>query len=160
MTATFTIDRYENAAAVNVLAAGGQADLALPALDPDLREAWDTAGLWSDWDVYDPRGTAVTTLFTLCDLLRPYESPEWGNTGGRYGYSAGAGGLTSWDWHTLDSGCFPDEGDSRENYSDPWIVQELATYLGEDDEHLVHVVHLADLLSQIVARCDERVPAL
>ena len=28
-------------------------------------------------------------LWTLCEVLRGYESPSWGNTGGRYGHVGG-----------------------------------------------------------------------
>lgn len=155
MTLTLTIERLELPAAVEILAAGGHADLAAATFGPGLLEAWKIAGLSLDWDPYAPAETALNSLFTLCDLLRSYESAAWGNTGGRYGHSAGMGGLTSEDWHMLDSGCFPEEGPSRTDYSDPVIVQELATYLGEDDAHLEHVVHLADLLSAVTQRCAE-----
>lgn len=57
-------------------------------LSDDARALADAACLSElDWS----EGTYMLSevLWTLCEVLRGYESPSWGNTGGRYGHVGG-----------------------------------------------------------------------
>ena len=40
-----------------------------------------------DWHSLEDAGTEA--LWSLCEVLRGYESPAWGNTSGRYGHTGG-----------------------------------------------------------------------
>lgn len=105
-----------------------------------------------DWDEGDPYGSAMVALSALVDILSAYESPEWGNVSGRYDSTGHR--LTSEDWHALDSDSFPDDGTiGTLDTPDLCGLQEVATYIGEDDAHVRHVVDCADLLSAVIDEC-------
>ena len=84
-----------------------------------------------DWHSLEDAGTEA--LWSLCEVLRGYESPEWGNTGGRYGHSGG--------WLDLDtvSELFEediyDEGGEPHlalaDFSDPYMVWYLVRWAKE-----------------------------
>ena len=104
---------------------------------------WDELDLASlDW--YDREGSAMQALFVLCEILRGYESPEWGNTGGRYGHRGGY--LTGDDWDALARGEYvADEGEeSWETYAYNAAVRGLT----DADQHLTldGMIALADFL--------------
>ena len=130
------IDRYSDPAAA-LLAAG---DRATPS-DAAVARVWDLA-VRDAWDPHDPHAAAVLALCDLADLLTGWESPEWGNVGGRYSYQPGAGGLSCGDWAALGGGYYRDE----ERHIDLQPVHDL---LEADPAALPAVVHLGDLLATI-----------
>ena len=94
------------------------------------------------WDSLDDAGNEA--LRSLCEVLRGYESPDWGNTGGRYGHSGGwldldtVSELSEEDIHDEDGEPHPALAD----FSDPYLVWYLARWAdecGSDD-----LVELAD----------------
>lgn len=157
-----TIDRFKSDRVVHALAAGSDAGVLASLRGGDfegVRDAWDAADMDLSWDKGDPYGSAVSALFALSDLLRLWESPAWGNTGGRYGHNAGAGGLSSDDVAALEAGTFDDSPDedvreARREW-DHVYMQGIYDYLQESPAHLANVVHLGDLLSQVHNRCRE-----
>ena len=95
-----------------------------------------------DWYSLESGGTEA--LWSLCEVLRGYESPAWGNTGGRYGHSGG--------WLDLDAvselsedDLTNEDGDPHPallDFSDPYMVWYLVRWAeehGPDD-----LVELAD----------------
>lgn len=57
-------------------------------------EGTDAARLFHEadlgtWDWYYLDEPVAELLWSLCDVLRHYESPKWGNTSGRYGHQGG-----------------------------------------------------------------------
>lgn len=95
-----------------------------------------------DW--YDLEGAGTEALWALCEVLRGYESPTWGNTGGRYGHSGGfldldtVSELSEEDIHGEDGKPHPALWD----FSDPYVVWYLIRWAdehGPDD-----LVELAD----------------
>lgn len=71
-----------NAHAANV------ATFLAPLEDTDAARLFHEADLGS-WDWYYLDEPAVDLLWSLCEVLRYYESPDWGNTSGRYGHRGG-----------------------------------------------------------------------
>ena len=150
-----TIDRFGDNTVVGALAMGGDpAILAALAHGPfeSVRDAWGAADMDLSWDKGDPSGSAFAALWDICTLLDGWESPEWGNAGGRYDYSPGAGGLSSDAWAALAAGDYAEHWESQDSH-DAHGVQALFDYLAESDSHLAHVVHLGDMLSQVIDRC-------
>lgn len=84
-----------------------------------------------DWYSLEDAGT--TALWSLCEVLRGYESPEWGNTGGRYGHSGG--------WLDLDAvselfeeDIYDEDGETHPalaDFSDPYMVWYLVRWAKE-----------------------------
>ena len=107
---------------------------------------WDAADLNSqDWTGYE--ATRAEVLWMLCEVLRGYESPEWGNTSGRYGHTGG--------WLDLDTVEGLDESDLTDEDGEPhpalsdfpdpfpvWAMAQWAADHGESD-----LLTLADALS-------------
>ena len=98
-----------------------------------------------DW--YDLGCVGTEALWSLCEVLRGYESPSWGNTGGRYGHTGG--------WLDLDTvselfeeELYTEDGETHpalSDFSDPrmvWYLVRWAEEYGEDD-----LVELADAVS-------------
>ena len=150
------IDVFDEPTVVDKLADGEDVAV-LAALEggphAGVRQGWAAMQLDLDWDRQDPFGSAINALFLICDVLRGYESPSWGNTGGRYGHHAGMTGLTAEDWEALEAHTFALSGPTRQEYSDPETVQSLADFLNEDTANLTSVVQLGDMLDQITTRC-------
>ena len=126
---------------------------------PGIIRAWDAADLdMQDWG--DPFGAAVGACIDLASLMVGWESPEWGNIGGRWDVSLGIGGLTDEHWEALAE-CLADENDTA--WESVWDVREgehqgvcipgLFRYLSESEAHLADVVRLGDLLADIVDQC-------
>lgn len=86
--------------AAQMIAAGGGRYLRIY-LPADARRVWDAGDMASE-DWCDSEAAASGMLWALCELLRSYESPEWGNTGGRYGHSGGF--LDDEDWAAIEAG--------------------------------------------------------
>ena len=95
-----------------------------------------------DWYSLEDAGTDA--LWSLCEVLRGYESPDWGNTGGRYGHTGG--------WLDLDTvselfeeDIYDEDGETHlalADFSDPsmvWYLVRWAKEYGPDD-----LVELAD----------------
>ena len=84
-----------------------------------------------DWYSLESGGTEA--LWSLCEVLRGYESPEWGNTGGRYGHSGG--------WLDLDTvselfeeDLYTEDGEPHDalmDFSDPFMVWYLVRWAKE-----------------------------
>ena len=57
-------------------------------LSESANELFDQAGMGElDWHSLEDAGTEA--LWSLCEVLRGYESHAWGNTSGRYGHTGG-----------------------------------------------------------------------
>lgn len=94
------------------------------------------------WHSLEDAGTEA--LWSLCEVLRGYESPDWGNTGGRYGHSGGfldldtVSELSEEDIHDEDG----EPHLALVDFSDPYMVWYLVRWAdehGSDD-----LVELAD----------------
>ena len=115
-------------------------------LSDSANELFDQAGMGElDWYSLESGGTEA--LWSLCEVLRGYESPEWGNTGGRYGHSGG--------WLDLDTvselfeeDLYTEDGEPHlalADFSDPYMVWCLVRWAeehGPDD-----LVELADAIN-------------
>ena len=115
-------------------------------LSESANELFDQAGMGElDWYSLESGGTEA--LWSLCEVLRGYESPEWGNTGGRYGHSGG--------WLDLDTvselfeeDLYTEDGEPHlalADFSDPYMVWCLVRWAeehGPDD-----LVELADAIN-------------
>ena len=116
-------------------------------LSESANELFDQAGMGElDWYSLESGGTEA--LWSLCEVLRGYESPDWGNTGGRYGHSGG--------WLDLDTvselfeeDIYDEDGEPHlalADFSDPYMVWSLirwAKEYGPDD-----LVELADSINK------------
>ena len=98
-----------------------------------------------DWHSLEDAGTEA--LWSLCEVLRDYESPAWGNTSGRYGHTGG--------WLDLDTvselfeeDIYNEDGEPHDalmDFSDPfmvWYLVRWANEYGPDD-----LVELADAIN-------------
>lgn len=85
-------------------------------------------GIYEAWDGGDLHASATDALWNICLILRGYESPDWGNTDGRYAVSHGAGGLIDVEWEALDAGTFTRLVHGQGDYLDPWTTQALADH--------------------------------
>lgn len=131
------------ARAARRIAAGGGRYLRtyLPA---DARVVWDDCDMaCEDWG--DAEASALGMLWALCELLRSYESPEWGNTAGRYGHSGGF--LDDEDWAAIEAG--------DEDYDHPdldpgqWFAI-IAAHRVAQDGNLRAVIQMADILDMAI----------
>ena len=104
------------------------------------------AGL-DELDWYDLKCVGTEALWMLCEVLRGYESPAWGNTGGRYGHTGGwldldaVAGLSEDDIYDEDG----EPHDTLMDFSDPYAVWYLVRWAeehGPDD-----LVELADAIN-------------
>ena len=104
------------------------------------------AGL-DELDWYDLKCVGTEALWMLCEVLRGYESPAWGNTGGRYGHLGGwldldtVAGLSEDELYTEDG----EPHDALMDFSDPyaaWYLVRWANEYGPDD-----LVELADAIN-------------
>lgn len=115
-------------------------------LSDSANDLFDRAGM-GELDWLSPEDAAPEALWSLCEVLRGYESPAWGNTGGRYGHSGG--------WLDLDAVSALSEDDIYDedgephltlaDFSDPYMVWYLVRWAeehGADD-----LVELADALN-------------
>lgn len=98
------------------------------------------------WHSLEDAGTEA--LWSLCEVLRGYESPDWGNTGGRYGHSGGfldldtVSELSEEDIHDEDG----EPHLALADFSDPYMVWYLIRWAdehGPDD-----LVELADSIQK------------
>lgn len=94
-----------------------------------LANAADLEG--RDWGA--PHATIVDAIMEACMILQSWESPEWGNVGGRYGVNFGAGGLTGAEYDALeevDTTVTDTTGDPRFEMLelDGWDVHALSVY--------------------------------
>lgn len=107
----------------------------------DAANLFDIMAL-SDHDWYDREATTMETLFSMCEVLRAYESPSWGNTGGRYGH--GGGYLTGDVLDALDAGA--DDLESQDT-SMGYAMLALARHLRDEGESgLRTAIMLGDIL--------------
>lgn len=94
-----------------------------------LANAADLEG--RDW--HDLESVTVSTIMEACMILQSWESPAWGNVGGRYGVNFGAGGLTGAEYDALesvDTMTTDTTGDPRFEMLelDGWDVHALSVY--------------------------------
>lgn len=141
-----TFEDYETAQmarAARMIAADNGHDVR-PFLPTDARAVWDDCDMMAeDWG--DGEASALTMLFSLCELLRSYESPEWGNTSGRYGHSGGF--LSAEDWAALEAGDY--------YYADSDMVDgDWPTMIGAyqviQRDGLRAVIQMADILDMAI----------
>lgn len=111
----------------------------------DSAKALFTRSGMGELDWYSLEDAGYEALWSLCEILRGYESPEWGSTGGRYGHSGG--------WLDLDAVSELAETDiyahpELADFSDPYLVWYLVRYAeehGADD-----LVELADSINKVL----------
>lgn len=97
----------------------------------------------SDDDWYDREAATFEALFSMCEVLRAYESPSWGNTGGRYGHRGGY--LTGEVFDALDAGVDDLE---LQDTSMGYAMLALARYLRDEGESgLRTTIMLGDILN-------------
>ena len=120
--------------------------------DPAALELANAADLEGrDW--YDLEHTTVNAIMEACMILQSWESPTWGNVGGRYDVSFGAGGLTGDEYDALeavDTATTDTTGDPRFEMLelDGWDVHALSTYARHCAAHgEAALVALVDALS-------------
>lgn len=115
-----------------------------PYLPADARMVWDATDMASeDWG--DAEASALGLLWALCELLRSYESPSWGNTGGRYGHSGGF--LDSDDWAAIEA--FDEDYDHPDLDSGQWFAI-IAAHRTAQGGNLRAVIQMADILSMAI----------
>ena len=138
-----TFEDYEAAQMSHAawMIASGKAHEARPYLPADARMVWDATDMaCEDW--CDSEAAASGMLWALCELLRSYESPKWGNTGGRYGHSGGF--LDDEDWTAIqlgDEDCQHPDLDSGQ-----WFAIVAAEKLIQRG-YLRAVIQMADILA-------------
>lgn len=129
--------------AAQIIAAGGGRYLRIY-LPADARMVWDATDMASeDWD--DAEASALGLLWALCELLRSYESPEWGNTGGRYGHSGGF--LDDEDWAAIEAG--DEDYDHPDLDPSQWFAI-IAAHRVAQDGNLRAVIQMADILDMAI----------
>ena len=115
-------------------------------LSESANELFDQAGMGElDWYSLEDAGTEA--LWSLCEVLRDYESPAWGNTSGRYGHTGG--------WLDLDTiedlsetDIYNEDGDPHPallDFSDPYMVWYLVRWAKEYGPS--DLVELADAIN-------------
>ena len=109
-------------------------------LPAPARAVWDDCDMaCEDW--HDTEASALGLLWALCELLRSFESPEWGNTGGRYGHSGGF--LDSDDWAAIEAG--DEDYDHLDLDSGQWFAI-IAAHRTAQGGNLRAVIQMADIL--------------
>ena len=125
--------------AAQIIAAGEGSEVR-PFLPVPARAVWDDCEMaCEDWD--DTEASTLGLLWALCELLRSCESPEWGNTGGRYGHSGGF--LNGDDWAAIEA--FDDDYEHLDLDSGQWFVI-IAAYQVIQRGNLRAVIQMADIL--------------
>lgn len=131
------------ARAARIIAAGEGRNLR-PYLPADARLVWDAGDMASeDWG--SPEGASISLLWALCELLRSYESPEWGNTGGRYGHSGGF--LDYEDWAAIEAG--DEDHEHLDLDSGQWFAIIAAHRIAQRG-NLRAVIQMADILDMAI----------
>lgn len=115
-------------------------------LSDSANDLFDRAGMGEiDWYYLEEAG--IEMMWALCEVLRGHESPEWGNTGGRYGHSGGwldldaVSALSEADIYDEDCEPHPALADFSDPYI-PWYLTRWAESNGPDD-----LVELADAIN-------------
>ena len=142
-----TFGDYETAQmarAARIIAAGGGRVHARAYLPTDARMVWDAGDMASE-DWYDSEPSAISLLWALCELLRSYESPEWGNTAGRYGHSGGF--LDDEDWAAIEAG--DEDYDHPDLDPSQWFAI-IAAHRVAQDGNLRAVIQMADILDMAI----------
>lgn len=115
-----------------------------PYLPTDARGVWDDCDMMAeDWG--DAEASAFNMLWALCELLRSYESPEWGNTGGRYGHSGGF--LDDEDWAAIEAG--DEDYEHSDLDSGQWFAIIAAHRIARSG-NLRAVIQMADILDMAI----------
>lgn len=131
------------ARAARIIAAGEGRNLR-PYLPLSARVVWDAGDMASE-DWYDPEPSAISLLWALCELLRSYESSEWGNTGGRYGH--GGGFLDDEDWAAIEAG--DEDYEHLDLDSGQWFAIIAAHRIAQRG-NLRAVIQMADILDMAI----------
>lgn len=112
-------------------------------LSDSANELFERSGM-GEMDWYSLADAGHEALWALCEVLRGYESPAWGNTGGRYGHSGGFLDLDTVS-EMSEEDIYDGDGEPHlalADFSDPYVVWFLARYA---EEHGVDdLVELAD----------------
>lgn len=137
-----TFEDYETAQMVQAarIIAAGMGYEVRPCLPADACMVWDATDMaLEDW--HDSEATASGMLWALCELLRGYESPAWGNTGGRYEHSGGF--LDDEDWAAIEAG--DEDYDHPDLDPSQWFAI-IAAHRVAQDGNLRAVIQMADIL--------------
>ena len=118
-------------------------------------EGTDAARLFHEadlgaWDWYYLTEPVEDILWSLCEVLRHYESPDWGNTSGRYGHTGGHLDIDAVLSMTEDDVDFGrDDADSPlGDFAEPYAVWTFARWA---DEHgPAALVTLADRAHEVL----------
>lgn len=141
-----TFEDYETAQmlrAARTIAADNGHDVR-PFLPTDARAVWDDCDMMAeDWG--SPRDASISLLWALCELLRSYESPEWGNTGGRYGHSGGF--LDDEDWAAIEAD--DEDHEHLDLDSGQWFAI-IGAYRVIQRGNLRGVIQMADILDMAI----------
>lgn len=97
-----------------------------------------------DWYSFEDAG--MDTLWSLCEVLRGYESEEWGNTGGRYNHMGGF--ITDEGWKAIEEGDVDSE--HLTDFSDPAMLIAMVEWANENGVEAM--VEVADALRDSVRR--------
>lgn len=136
-------EMLQMARAARRIAAGGGRYLRTY-LPTDARMVWDDCDMaCEDW--CDAEASATSLLWALCELLRGYESPEWGNTGGRYQHSGGF--LDDEDWAAIEA--FDEDYDHPDLDPSQWFAI-IAAHRVAQDGNLRAVIQMADILDMAI----------
>lgn len=116
-------------------------------LSDSANDLFDKAGMAElDWHSLEDAGTEA--LWSLCEVLRGYESPVWGNTGGRYGHTGGFLDLDTVS-ELSEEDIYDEDGEPHltlADFSSPYMVWYLVRWAkehGADD-----LVELADSINK------------
>jgi len=114
-------------------------------LSDSANDLFERSGMGEiDWYYLEEAGTEI--LWALCEVLRGYESPTWGNTSGRYGHMGGfldldvVSEIREEDIYSEDGDTHPELSDFSDPYI-PWYLVRWAEEHGADD-----LVELADTI--------------
>ena len=144
MSITFEYDEAGLMARAARIIAVGDGHEVRPFLPADARAVWDDCDMAAeDWG--DGEASALTMLLSLCEVLRSYESPEWGNTGGRYGHSGGF--LSAEDWAALEAGDY--YYTDRDMVDGDWPTM-IGAYQVIQRGSLRAVIQMADILDMAI----------
>lgn len=121
-------------------------------LSEDARKLARNADMaMADWH---NRGEAsYDYLWAACQVLIGWESPEWGNTGGRYGFSLGMMDQLDAEWLAglsegeFEAWCDENEDWSRDFLGEPWAAYVFSKYTEENRNGYRDLLELADWLS-------------
>lgn len=116
-----------------------------PFLPADARAVWDDCDMMAeDWG--DAEASALNMLWSLCEVLRGYESPAWGNTGGRYEHSGGFMDEADWAALKIEDYYYAD----ADMVDGDWPTMVGAVRQLDKHDNLRGVIQMADILDMAI----------